>query len=138
MMVGMNVELGIAGIISIALALGHESLGFRWVLPGLTEEHLPKTPFGPKSMTVSMIRVSWHIVGIFAFSTGGLLLTLALIEAANPKTVLLRWFAGMWVAATGMAFWIARPNPRNLRHLLRLPVPLLWLVIAVLLWRGSA
>lgn len=131
----MNVELGIAGIISAALALGHETLGLVWILPNLKEERFPRTPFGPQSMTVAMIRISWHIVGVFALSVGGLLLTLALREAADPMTVLLRWLAAMWLAATAMALWVVRPN--NLRKLLRLPVPLLWVLIAVLLWKAS-
>jgi hypothetical protein len=131
----MNVELGIAGLISVALGLGHETLGLVWVLPGLTEERVPGTRFGPPSMTVSMVRVTWHIVTIFAMAAGGLLMTLAWSEAADPRTLLLRWFAAMWIVAAAMAFWVARVRVRNL---LRLPVPLLWVVIAVLLWKASA
>lgn len=133
----MNVELGIAGIISAALALGHETIGLVWVLPNLTEERVPRTPFGPQSMTVAMIRITWHIVGVFALSVGGLLLTLALREAVDPMTVFLRWLAAMWLAATAMALWVAGVRPNNLRNLLRLPVPLLWVLIAVLLWKAS-
>lgn len=134
----MDLELGIAGLISVALGLGHETLGLVWVLPGLTEERVTSTRFGPPSMTVSMVRVTWHIVTIFAVAAGGLLMTLAWAEAADPKTLLLRWFAAMWLVATAMALWVARLRLRNLRNLLRLPVPLLWVVIAVLLWRASA
>jgi hypothetical protein len=133
----MDIELGIAGLICVALALGHETLGLVWVLPGLTEESVPKTRFGPRSMTVGMIRVSWHIVGIFALTAGGILLSLSWAEDVEPKMLVLRWFAAMWLAAAAMALWIAWVRTRSLRNLLRLPVPFLWLVIAVLCWHAS-
>ncbi len=130
----MDVGLGIAGLICVAMALGHTTIGFVWVLPSLTEERLPSTPFGPSSMTVAMVHVTWYVVTVFALALGGLLITLAWAADPDPKTLLLRWFAAMWLAATAMALWIARRRPR---HLLRLPVPLLWVVITVLLWTAS-
>ncbi len=133
----MNVELGIAGLICLALAFGHTAVGVVWVLPSLTEERVPRTPFGPPAMTVSMIRVTWYIVTIFALALGGLFMNLAWAEGADPKTLLLRWFAAMWLAATAMALWISRRRLRNLRSLLRLPVPFLWVVVAVLCWTAS-
>ena len=132
----MNVELGIAGLICVILAVGHTTIGVVWVLPRLTEERLPRTPFGPPSMTVAMVRVTWFIVTIFVLALGGLLLMLAWDEAADPKTLLLRWFAAMWLVATVMALWIGRRGLRN-RTFLRLPVPVLWLVVAVLCWKAS-
>ena len=45
----MKVELTIAGISFAVLALGHWLVG-RWVLPNLTREHMPTTPFGPQAM----------------------------------------------------------------------------------------
>lgn len=133
----MDVGLAIAGLISVALALGHTTVGVVWVLPHLTEERLPSTPFGSSPMTVAMIRVTWFIVTIFALASGGLLIMLAWDAAADPKMLLLRWFAVMWLAATAMALWVSRPAVRNLRNLLRLPVPLLWVVVAVLCWKAS-
>lgn len=133
----MDVGLAIAGLISVALALGHTILGVVWVLPNLTAERLPSTPFGSSSMTVAMVRVTWFIVTIFALASGGLLIMLAWDAAADPKMLLLRWFAAMWLAATAMALWIAWRGDRSLRNLLRLPVPLLWVVVAVLCWKAS-
>ncbi|MCA1703098.1 MAG: hypothetical protein LC808_07440 [Actinobacteria bacterium] len=49
--------------------------------------------------------------------------------------LLLRSFALMRLAATVMALWVIRSG---MRHQPRLPVPLLWLVVAVLLWNASA
>ncbi len=133
----MNIELGIAGLICVVLALGHTTIGVVWVLPNLTEERLPRTPFGPSSMTAGMVRVTWFIVTVFVLALGGLLMTLAWNESADAKTVLLRWFAAMWIAATVMALWVVRRGLRNPRTLLRLPVPLLWVVVAVLCWVAS-
>ena len=80
----MDVGLAIAGLISVALAVGHTTIGLVWVLPSITEEHLPGTPFGRPSMTVAMVRVTWYIVTIFALGSGGILMTLAWAAAADP------------------------------------------------------
>ncbi len=97
----MNVELAVAGLGCFVLALGHATTGLRWVLPNLTKERLPGTPFGSPSMTLSMLRFTWHVVSI---------------------------------VVTALACWSARRRPRNL---LRLPVPLVSAVIAVLCWAAS-
>jgi hypothetical protein len=133
----MDVELGIAGAISVALGIGHETLGLIWILPALTTESLPATPFGPPSMTRVMVHVTWHIVTIFALGMGGILWSLASSADVEPRTVLLRWFAAMWLIATVMAVWVAGRRVRNLRAILRLPVPLVWVVVAVLCWTAS-
>jgi hypothetical protein len=133
----MNVGLGIAGLICVVMAFGHNTIGLVWVLPSLTEERVPSTPFGPPSMTVAMLRVTWYIVTVFLLALGGLLLMLAWGADVDPKMLLLRWFAAMWFAATIMFGWVARRGLRNPRQLLRLPVPLLWVVVAVLCWLAS-
>jgi hypothetical protein len=133
----MNFELVIAGLICVGLALGHTTLGVVWVLPSLTEERLPGTPLGRPSLTVAMLRVTWYIVTVFVLAVGGILFTLAWAPDADPKTVLLRWLAAMWLVATAMAFLVAARRVRSVRGLLRLPVPLLWIVVAVLCWMAS-
>src|SRR5215472_5174347 len=117
----MNVELAVAGVSCLALALGHAMIGLRWVLPNLTKGRLPGTPFGSPAMTVGMVRFTWHIVTLMLLALTGLFMSLAWAAAANPETLMLRWFAVFWLAATGMAFWNARRRPSSL---LRLPVPL--------------
>jgi hypothetical protein len=130
----MNVGLGIAGLLSVALALGHETVGQVWVLPTFSKQRLSSTRLGPSSLTEATLRVTWHVVTIFALGVGGVLITLAWDEGADSKTVLLRWFAVMWLAATVMAGWVTR---RHLRLSPLLPVPLVWVVVAVLCWLGS-
>jgi hypothetical protein len=136
----MDVGLVIAGVICVAMAFGHETIGVVWVLPSLSEEHLPRTPFGSPSMTVSMLKVTFHVVTIFVLGLGVLFIALAWAPSSDAKTFLLRLFAVMWLVATAMAILVATRGARGLpglRGLLRLPVPLLWVVIAVLCWNAS-
>jgi hypothetical protein len=130
----MDVGLGIAGLASVILAVGHEAVGFIAVLPTQTEERLPGTRLGPPSMTVAMLRVTWHLVGVFVAALGGVLITLAVAEESDPKTVVLRWFTAMWLGATVVALWAVRRRPGKI---VRLPVPLVWPVLALLCWRAS-
>lgn len=130
----MDFGLAVAGFLCLALAAGHTTIGVRWVLPGLAAERLPATPFGSRSLTLSMLRVTWFVVTIFVVALGGLLITLAWAPAADPKTVVLRWFAAMWVAATAMALGISKGRGRRVW---RFPVPLVWLVVAALCWSAS-
>lgn len=131
----MDVGLAVAGFLCLALAAGHTTLGVVWVLPGLDEERLPKTPFGPRSLTLAMVRVTWFVVTVFVVALAGLLLSLAWEPGADPRTLLLRWFAAMWVAATVVAF---AGSGGRARRVWRFPVPLLWLVVAALCWTASS
>jgi hypothetical protein len=130
----MNVELAIAGLGWFALAFGHTTIGLRWVLPNLTHGRLPSTPFGPPSMTLGMVRFTWQIVSVLQVAFGVLLMALAWAPDADPKALLLRWFVAFLLAATALACWQARRRPRSL---LRFPVPLVFVVIAVLCWTAS-
>ena len=130
----MDVGLGIAGLASVLLAAGHETVGLVAVLPTLTEKRLPGTMFGPPSMTVAVLRVTWHLVTVFVLALGGVLISLAVAEDLDPKMLVLRWFAAMWVGATAIAVWAVRHRPKNM---LRLPVPFVWPVLAVLCWQAS-
>jgi hypothetical protein len=129
----MKAELTIAGICCAALAVGHWLVG-HWVLPGLTRERMPSTPIGPPSMTLGMVRFTWHIVTVVLVAFGALLITLAWAADADPETLLLRWFAAFWIAGTATVFWVARRRPRNP---VRLPIPVLFVVIAVMCWIAS-
>lgn len=129
----MDVGLGVAGMLCIAMAAGHMTIGVVWVLPRIDKAGLPETPFGSRSMTQSMVRVTWHVVTIFAAGLGVVLTSLAIDPGADVKSLLLRSVAVMWLAAAAMAGFVARPA---WRHLPRLPVPFLWVVVAALCWRA--
>jgi hypothetical protein len=130
----MNVELAIAALGWFVLAFGHTTIGLRQVLPNLTQERLPSTPFGPPSRTLSMVRFTWHIVSVLLTAFGILLLALAWAPDADPRTLLLRWFAALSLAATAQACWQARRRPIRL---VRRPAPWVLVVIAVMCWTAS-
>ena len=130
----MNVELAIAGLGWFVLAFGHAMIGLRWVLPNLTKESMPSTPFGPPSLTLNMLRFTWHIVTVVQVAFGILLMTVAFAPGADPKTLLLRWFVAFLIAGTVLACWPARRRPRSI---LRLPVPLVFVLIGVMCWTAS-
>ena len=133
--------MGIAGVLCIGMAIGHSVVGLLWVLPHVTREQFPNTPFGPSSMSVSMIYVMWFIVTIFAGAVGGILVTLAWAPDADPRIVVLRWIAGLWAAAAAMAAVVVVRRMTAVRNVLRstarLPVPVLWVVVAVICWLAS-
>lgn len=130
----VDVELAIAGLGWLLLAAGHTAVG-HWVLPALREIRLPSTPFGPSSMTMGMLRFTWHIVSVVLLAFGVLLTTLALAPDADPRTLLLRWFVAFVLFATAMVVWQGRRRPSSL---VRLPIPLVFVVIAVMCWTASA
>jgi hypothetical protein len=130
----MNGALAIAGLGCFVLAFGHTTIGQRWVLPNLTKERLPSTPVGSPATTLGMVRFTWHVVSVLLVGFGVLLMALAWAPGADPRTLVLRWFAALWLAATALACWNARRRPSSL---LRLPVPLVFVVIAVLCWTAS-
>jgi hypothetical protein len=133
----MDLTLGLAGLITVALALGHETLGRVWVLPQLTEEHLARTPFGPRSMTLATLRATWHILTVFALGMGTLLIALAWGPGTDPQTLLLRWLAAMWLGAAAVAVFAGTRLVRKPRDFLRLPVPVFFVAVAALCWRAS-
>jgi hypothetical protein len=130
----MKVELAIAALGCFVLAFGHTTIGLRWVVPKLTKGSLPSTPFGSPAMTLGMVRFTWHVVSVLLAGFGVLFMMLAWAPDADPETLLLRWFAGLWLAATALACWEARRRPTSL---LRFPVPLVFVVIAVMSWTAS-
>ena len=127
----MRVELAIAAACCFVLAGGHTLVGVRGVLPKLRGASLPRTPFGSAE---PMLRFTWHVVTLLLLGLGVLLAALALAPDANPRTLLLRWFAATFLAATGLAVWM---NRRHLRSILRLPVPFLFVLIAAMCWAAA-
>jgi hypothetical protein len=131
----MNIELAIAGLSCFALALGHTVIGARWVIPNLSGRALPRTPFGSAALTFGMVRFTWWVVSIMLFGFGVLLVSLAWAPGADARTLVLRWLALLWLAAAGLAIWSARRRPSTI---VRFPVPILMLVIAVMSWIASS
>ena len=133
----MNLEMAIAGLVSVAMGVGHTVVGRLFVLPHVNDERFPGSSLGPASMTVAMMRVTWYIVTIFAFGMGGILLTLTWTDA-DPLRVALGWLAATWFAATLMAIVVVPIRPSTLRLVGRLPVPVLWVVVGALCTAAAA
>lgn len=131
----MKAELLIVGLSFFVTAVGHATVGLRWVLRDLANQPLSGTPFGPPAMTHGMLRVTWHLVTLILVAFGTLLTTLASVPAIDSETLLLRWFTVLLLAAAAMMFWSARGH---LRNLLRLPVPVLMIIMAAMCWKAAA
>jgi hypothetical protein len=124
----MRVELAIAGAACFLLAFGHTTIGLRSVLPRLAEAKLPPRP-------LAMLRFTWYVVSLTQLGFGILFVTLAAAPGADARTLVLRWFGAMWVAATVLVGWHARRRPRSL---LRPPVALVFVILAAMCWTASA
>lgn len=135
----MDVGLAIAGSLCLALALGHATLGLVWILPGVTDDHLPKTPFGPSALSAAAIHASWHIITVFVAAIGALLVTLAWDSDADAKTLVLRFLSAAWLGVAAVAIWagLRRGRVRRPRDFIRLPVPVFFVLVAVLCWNAS-
>lgn len=130
----MSLELAIAGLGCFLLAFGHTAIGLRWVLRDLTEESLSGTPFGPPTLTRTMLRFTWEVVSLMLVAFGVLLTTLAFARHVDVETLLLRWLAAFWLVAAARAIWDTR---HRLLSLLRLPVPLVFVLVAAMCWVAS-
>ena len=131
----MDMTVASAGVLCLLLGTGHATLGLKWILPGIDEESLGTSPFGGRTLSAATIHATWHIVTVFAFAAGVVLLFLA--SGADPATVVLRVFAAMWLGIATVAVWAGARRVKRVRDLLRLPVPALFVVVAVLCWMAS-
>ena len=133
----MNVALGVAGIVCIAMSFGHTAIGVKWVLPAIGDAKFPASPFGGSSMSATMIRVTWFVVTIFAAGVGITLILLAWAPELGARAIFLRATGIMWSSATVMACTVAFRRTRSLRTMFRLPVPFLWLGVAIICWLAA-
>ena len=139
----MNVELVVAGSLSLVAAAIHGGAGEVLVVTKLSPSALPSSPFGGGRMTKSMIRISWHLATI-AFVTVGVSLLLAGtilhgdtargigFVAASASTAIAVLILGTGAASLPRS--LAARDPRLLMH----PAPLLVLAVAALAWTGVA
>jgi hypothetical protein len=123
----MTIELAIAGLGCFVLAFGHTAVGVRSVGPALAELPLP-------ARIRTMLRFTWDVVTVFLVAVGGLLVSLAVAKHAEPRTLLLRWFAALWLVAALRASWDARRRPSRL---VRFPVALVFVLIAAMCMAAS-
>ena len=132
----MNVPLLVAGSLSLVAAAVHGGAGEVLVVRKLSPERLPSTRFGGGSMTMAMIRASWHLTTIGFLTVGcALILAGSVLDGETARAV----GAVAAAAASGFAAIVLggliRVGPRMLfRH----PAPLVLTLVAVLAWLGLA
>lgn len=136
----MNLPFAIAGALALVGAAIHGVAGEALVVTKLHTELLSPTPFGGPTMTKLMIRVTWHITTL-AFVVIGSALTACVPAGASQACegvgrMAAISYTSFALLAAGLA---ATHGPRALlRTLRRHPGPLVFVLVAVLAWRGSA
>jgi hypothetical protein len=128
----MRAELAIAAAGCLVLAVGHTTIGVRWVLPALDEARLPHTRFGAPAR---MLRFTWHVVTLAQLTFAGILTTLAVTPHGDTKDAVLSWLAASFAAATALLVW---SNRRHLVALVRFPLPFVFVLIAAMCLAASA
>lgn len=130
----MNPPLLVAGVLALVAAAVHGLGGELLVLRRLSSRALPSGPFGGPSMTMTMIRVTWHITTIAFVELGTLEIYAAVVSGGVSRGV------ELLAAATVTAF-AALAIGAGLRHgptaLLRHLGPLVLATIAGLAWWGT-
>ena len=130
----MNGYLLVAGIVCVVMAIGHTTIGVRWVLPGLSVASLPRSPFGGGTMTAAFLTFTWHVVGLMLLSFAVILSVLAHETLGDAGTVSVRGIGLMFAAATLMALWRTRHRPADL---VKAPMWILFVAVASLCWVGA-
>ena len=132
----MNVPFVVAGALALLAAAIHGVVGEQLVVMKLRRETLPSSRFGSSSVTLIMIRATWHITTL-AFLVMG-----AGLVACSPEPlrracegvgrVSALAFASFFVLAIGLVI----PHIRR-RAPLRHPAPLIFAIVAALSWWGA-
>jgi hypothetical protein len=137
----MNVPFAVAGALALTAAAIHGGAGETLVVKRLRRDTLEPTPFGGPTMTLLMIRVTWHIVTLVFIVSGGALAvcmpassaTQACAAAGRISAVS---FASYFVLAAGLA--IAAQGRRVGHALAKHPGPIVFMIVAALSWWGSS
>ena len=131
----MNIAFVVAGILALTAAAIHGGLGEKIVVTKLRRETLPTSKFGGSSMTLLMIRVTWHITTLAFFVLGSALVVCSPGDPSAACQGIGRLssiaFASFFLLAGAIAF----PNIR--RTVRRHPAPIVFLAVAVLSWVGA-
>ncbi len=136
----MKLQFAIAGALALIGALIHGGVGEALVVTKLRTEVLSPTRFGGPTMTKLMIRATWHITTLAFVVTGSAMVACAPAAPSQTCTgigqVAAISYASFAALAAGLA--LATGMRRFPRLLLRHPAPLVFVVVAVLAWWGSA
>lgn len=137
----MNVQLFVAGILSLAAAMIHGGVGDA-IIRKIEPSGLPPNVFGDSAVTSLLIRVTWHLVTATFAVIGVALIVIGLqrdVDAARGVALL---SATLFSAYTllAAALVLARYGVRGLLdqpRLLRHPAPAIFITTTVLIWWGA-
>jgi hypothetical protein len=135
----MNLYFVIAGALALLGAAIHGGVGEALVVSKLQTNVLAPTRFGGPSMTKLMIRATWHITTL-AFVVIGSALAVCAPAGSSEACRGVGHMAAISYAAFGALAMglVANKGPRALvRVVRRHPAPLIFVLVAVLAWRGS-
>ena len=132
----MNVPLLVAGPLALLGAAIHGGAGERLVLRKLFSGSLPSTHFGGHTATMTMIRVTWHIVTLTFLAFGSALEACGSLGQGHACRGIGVVAASCLTAYLALAAAVVLQRPR--RSLFRHPGPIMFLAVAVLTWWGVA
>jgi hypothetical protein len=131
----MNIAFIIAGLLALTAAAIHGGLGEKIVVTKLRRETLPTSKFGGSSMTLLMIRVTWHITTLAFLVLGSALLVCSPGAPGDACEGIGRLSSISFASFFLLAAALAAPNIR--RTVQRHPAPLVFALVAVLSWWGA-
>ena len=130
----MNWPFAIAGFLALTGAAVHGILGEKIVVTKLRTETLPSSRFGNATMSLLMIRATWHITTLAFLVLGSALVACTPASSAACEgvgRVSAIAFASFFVLTIGLA------APHVRRTVRRHPAPLIFLAVAVMAWVGA-
>lgn len=135
----MNLPFAIAAVLALFGAAIHGIVGERLVVSRLRRESLAPTKFGGPSMTMLMIRVTWHVVTLVFVVVGGALAVCTPAGSGEACAGVGRVAAISYLSFSALAFLLsfASHGSRATRLLVRHPGPIVFLGVAGLSWWGS-
>jgi hypothetical protein len=130
----VNLPLLVAGALALVAAAVHGLGGELLVLRRFSPRALPRTPFGGPAMTMTMIRVTWHITTIAFVELAILDIYAPVVSGGAGRDV--EWLAAG--TSTAFAAWAMGAGLRQgPAALLRHRGPLALATIAGLTWWGT-
>lgn len=131
----MNVQFLIAGALALLASSIHGIAGEKLLVMKLRHESLPTSRFGGTSMTLMMIRGTWHVTTLAFLVIGSALFVCTPATSSEACVGVGRVsaiaFASFFMLTIGLG---ARDFLRNIR---RHQAPIAFALIAVLSWWGA-
>jgi hypothetical protein len=105
----MNLALFFAGLLALLLGLGHSLIGERMIFKGL-QERIARSEGRPvlSDQQLRVLRGTWHLVTIFGFALGALLIGSAIRDLVLDPVMVI----GITMAFSGI-YWVIATRGRH-------------------------